>query len=113
MAYFFRILSRDANLDAAQRTELGLGPIGSDPRDTLTVVEVIDVSPLGTSVVVQFNHVYERAAVNKRQLAAAIRARAQTEIDLTLFDAGGESALVYDPARVVDGVVVPGPEFPV
>lgn len=93
--YTFRILSRDANLSPAERTDLGLGAIGVDPRDTNMIVEVISTDSTGSAVIATFNYSYERAAVNKRQIASGIRAKAQTEIDLALFpDAGGETAMV-------------------
>lgn len=93
--YLFSILSRDANLSPAERTALGLGDIGTDPRDTNMVVEILLREGSSVTVIATFNYSYERAAMNKRQIANAIRARAQTEIDLSLFpDEGGEAAMV-------------------
>lgn len=66
---------RDNSLSAAQRTRLGLGPIETDPRDTLTVADVIErdertghVRCLG-----EIEIAYERAAVRQRDVPELLR----------------------------------------
>lgn len=89
--YFFQITARRTSVTPAEIAALGL-----TTEDTIMDVQIISRDSNGNAgVVATFQHAYVRAAVNKRQIAAAIRAKATVQIDLALFpDAGGENALI-------------------
>lgn len=89
--YFFQITARRTSVTPAEVTALGL-----TTENTIMDVQIIDRDSNGNAAVIAtFQHAYVRATTNKRRIAAGIRAKATTQIDLALFpDSGGEAALV-------------------
>jgi thiamine biosynthesis protein ThiC len=89
--YFFRIRDRRTSLTAQEI--LDLGPITTE--NTIVDVDVIcEGSGHLAEVIATVQVAYNRASTNKRQLAALVRAKAVTAIDISLFGTGGEGTLV-------------------
>lgn len=89
----------DLSLSAAQRTALGLGPIGSDPRDAAARAQVMRPIPGGHRCIGTVTHPFERAASTRAQIRAALVAAARALLD-GIHNAETESALVGQRIRV-------------
>lgn len=70
----------DLTLNAGQRTALGLGPIGSDPRDAALRYALVEVTSTAETCVDLFFFAWERAAMTRTQLRAAVVADAQARL---------------------------------
>lgn len=91
---YLEIEAYDATLTARQRTALGLGPIGSDPRDAAVRVIVVVPGELGgVRAVATFHYAFHRATTSRSQLGAALVSEARARIAAEQ-DGEGETRLV-------------------
>ena len=67
----------DLTLSGAQRTALGLGPIGSDPRDAAVRCSVSEQTDDAHRFVATFDHAFQRSATTRSVLKAALTAQAR------------------------------------
>lgn len=90
----------DLSLSAGQRTALGLGPIGSDPRDAAVRASLVEVTPAGAHRCVGMVTIaFERAATTRSQLRTALVAAARTALDAAR-DGEAEGAILGARIRI-------------
>lgn len=93
MRTYIEINQVDLSLSAGQRTALGLGPIGSDPRDAAVRASLCEENANKVRCIVSFAHAFERAATTRSSLRAALVARARVLLDAHR-DTEAEGAIV-------------------
>jgi hypothetical protein len=78
---FIEVQALDLSLSAGERAFLGLGSIGSDPRDTALKLAIVEHTAASQTCLDVYYYTWERAVLTRAQVRDAVIAEGRSRLD--------------------------------